>query len=153
MVRKLLGVLVVLTLVATGCGDDDEAAAESGVLRIEDAWARTSPMNADAGAVYMRITSPEADRLVKASAPASVARKTEIHETVMSGEGDAMAMQAVEFVELPAGEAVALEPGGYHVMLLDLNGQLELGEVFELTLTFLDAGEVTIAVEVRDEAP
>jgi copper(I)-binding protein len=106
---------------------------------------------ANAGAAYMQLTSPEADRLLGVSVPQSVAARAEIHETVMSG--DAMAMQQVEAIELPAGQTVSLEPGGYHVMLLELAEPLEAGETFELTLDFERAGDVVVVIEVRDQAP
>ncbi len=54
---------------------------------------------------------------------------------------------------LPAGETVALKPGGYHMMLLELPGPLETGEVFDIELT-LESGEThTVSVEVRESAP
>ncbi|MCU0274542.1 MAG: copper chaperone PCu(A)C, partial [Acidimicrobiales bacterium] len=64
-----------------------------------------------------------------------------------------MTMRPVDGIDLPAGEAVALEPGGLHVMLLDLPAPLEIGQTYELTLTFEQAGEQTVTVEVREEAP
>ena len=64
-----------------------------------------------------------------------------------------MTMHQVSAVELPAGEAVVFEPGGLHVMLVDLAGPLESGSSFELTLTFAIAAPKTVTVDVRDEAP
>ena len=70
------------------------------------------------------------------------------------GDGEiAMTMQEVAAIALPAGETVSLEPGGLHVMLLDLPEPLEAGEEFELTLTLEDGEELVVGVEVRDEAP
>ena len=70
-----------------------------------------------------------------------------------TGEG-AMVMQEVKGgLPIPAGKAVALEPGGYHVMLMELAKPLEEGSMFELTLTFESAGEKTVNVEVRTAAP
>jgi hypothetical protein len=37
-------------------------------------------------------------------------------------------------LELPAGKAVELKPGGYHVMLMDLKQQLKAGDTVPLTL-------------------
>jgi copper(I)-binding protein len=54
---------------------------------------------------------------------------------------------------LPAGETVVLEPGSYHVMLIDLVEPLETGQEFELTLDFENADEMTIDVEVMESAP
>ena len=77
----------------------------------------------------------------------------------MYEDGDMPMDQAMTMVELadglelPAGEAVNLEPGGYHVMLLQLAEPLVAGETFDLTLTFETAGTQVVSVEVRDNAP
>lgn len=176
-------------LILASCGDDtDEAAATTAAassgdaITIEGAWARTSPMMADAGAAYLTITSAADDALVSASVDPSIAGKVELHETRMvEGEMDmsattmagmesettamgemteetmapapAMEMVPVDKIELPAGEAVALAPGGLHIMLLDLAKPLELGETFTITLTFESGATQDVTVEVREEAP
>ena len=68
----------------------------------------------------------------------------------MSG---AMVMQQVATIALPAGETVTLEPGGYHLMFIDLVAPLEVGQSFTVTLTFAEAGEREVTFEVRDSAP
>ncbi len=158
----------------------DAPAAE---ILIEGAWARNSPMMAEMGAAYMTITSPVDDKLVAASVDASIAGMVQVHEVVMEmptedtmamgtettmamgtedtmhmGTGDTMpagemTMREVEFVELPAGMAVQLKPGGYHIMLMDLVAPLELGTTITITLVFENAGEITVEVPVLEEAP
>lgn len=73
-------------------------------------------------------------------------------ETTAAGMGE-MTMQPVDSVELPAGDTVVLEPGGYHIMLIDLVAPLETGQEIEVTLTFENAGERVVTVPVRDDAP
>lgn len=68
----------------------------------------------------------------------------------MDSSMEGMTMQPIESLELPAGQEVALEPGGYHVMLIDLVEPLVAGETFELTLELENAGEQTVTVEVRE---
>ena len=63
----------------------------------------------------------------------------------MDGE---MQMAPVDQIDLPAGETVALEPGGYHIMLVDVVEPLEDGDEIDVTLTFEQAGETTITVTV-----
>ena len=178
MKRTTIGLGAVLALVLAACGGGEAVTAEG-------AWARTSPMMASAGAVYMDLTSDEADRLIGASVDSSIAATTEVHETVevgehmgdgdmaegemesgdmeegMSDDGDmsdmegmgAMAMQEVEAIDLQAGGTVNLEPGGYHIMLLDLVAPLEVGDTFDVTLDFETADDLVVTVEVRDSAP
>lgn len=100
----------------------------------------------------MDITAAETDRLIGASVEPSIAATVEIHETSMNDEG-AMMMQPVVGIDLPAGETVKLEPGGYHIMLLDLVEPLETGQTYTLTLQFAESADQGIEVEVREEAP
>lgn len=61
-----------------------------------------------------------------------------------------MTMRQVDKIEIPANETVALEPGGLHIMLLDMQKTLAVGDTVEVTLEFANAGEVTATAEVRE---
>jgi copper(I)-binding protein len=74
-------------------------------------------------------------------------------DTTAMGGTEEMTMRPIDGLDLPAGTAVVLEPGGYHIMLLDLVAPLELGTEVSLTLTFEQAGEQTVSVPVLAEAP
>ena len=72
----------------------------------------------------------------------------------MDGLGGQMRMQELEDgLALVAGETVTFEPGGYHVMLLDIAEPLVAGDEIELTLEFAEAGDQTLTVEVMETAP
>jgi copper(I)-binding protein len=66
--------------------------------------------------------------------------------------GMEMSMREIDSLPLPAGQAVALEPGGYHIMLIDLTAPLEEGDSFELTLEFESGISVTVTVPIRSSA-
>ena len=93
----------------------------------------------------MRLTSKQATRLIGITSPA--AQVAEIHEMKM--DGDVMRMRAVPGVDLPAGQAVELKPGGYHLMLLDLKAPLAPNSAVPLTLTFQDAQGKRSSVRVN----
>lgn len=65
----------------------------------------------------------------------------------------AMTMQEVPSIEVPAGGTVVFEPGGFHVMLLELPDPLETGEEFDITLTLDDDTEIIVPVTVSETAP
>jgi copper(I)-binding protein len=121
------------------------AVAQGGDVEIKNAWARATPGGAQTAAVYVTITSPADDRLTGVSTP--VAKEAQLHS--MSMDGGVMKMRQVDSVDLPAGQAVALKPGGYHIMLVGLAKPLEAGQSFPLTLDFAKAGarQVTVTVE------
>ena len=83
-----------------------------------------------ASGAFMQITSAHGGKLLSVSSP--VAGVAEVHEMAM--EGTTMRMRAVGALELPAGQAVELKPGGYHVMLMDLKQQLKAGDTVPLSL-------------------
>ncbi|NJL53797.1 copper chaperone PCu(A)C [bacterium] len=99
-------------------------------------------------AVYLRLLNrgEEPDRLIAASSP--VAEITEIHQTTV--EDDVMRMGEIEGLDLPVDEWMAFEPGGYHIMLVNLQRELFEGEAIPLTLTFESGTELTITVPVYD---
>lgn len=92
-VRALAASLALVGAVSlSACGSDSDttdttAAATAGVT-VSKQWARTSPMEASTGAAYMDIVSAVDDKLVGAMVDASVAKMTEVHETVMVESGD-----------------------------------------------------------------
>jgi copper(I)-binding protein len=77
-----------------------------------------------------------------------VAGVAEIHEMKM--DKDVMKMAALpNGLALPAGKAVELKPGGYHVMLMDLKAPLTKDSTVPLTLTLQDAKGVKSSVELK----
>jgi copper(I)-binding protein len=115
-------------------------------ITVEDPWVRSNPNGM--GAAYMVVTSPESDEIVAASVEPSIAGTVEVHEVVM--QDGMMRMREVAGIPLPAGEAVTLEPGGYHIMLLDMPAMLEPGTEVELVLTFASGTEVPVTATVRE---
>jgi copper(I)-binding protein len=170
-------VAALVAVVALGgvaaCGSDADSAsmstttgvADEAELVVSDAWARESAMATGNGAVYFVVANGTAsdDELLSASVPADIAAEAQIHETteVTGDAGDQamsstmgtatgmMQMAEVESVAVPAGTTVAFEPGGLHVMLIELAGPLEAGTNVPLTLTFAEAGEIVLSAEVR----
>jgi copper(I)-binding protein len=130
-------------------------------LHVEDVWARPGKvmegMAGESGegdmpmvtsAVFMKLINKgrQADRLV--SAQADVAKTVEIHETRMEGEVMKM-VHLPDGLEIPAKGEVVLKPGSYHVMLIGLTGELNVGNRFSVVLTFEESGTMTVEAEVR----
>jgi copper(I)-binding protein len=97
---------------------------------VKDAWVRGTVAQQKSSGAFMHITSAKGGKLLEVSSP--VAGVAEIHE--MSMQGDMMRMRAVPALDLPAGKAVELKPGGFHLMLMDLKQQLKPGDNVPLTL-------------------
>lgn len=114
-------------------------------VKVEDAWVRGTVATQKASGAFMTLTASSPVRLV--GVQASVAGVTEIHEMAM--DKDIMVMRETSGIDLPAGRAVALKPGGYHVMLMDLKQPLKAGETVALTLSFEDAGKKRFTQDVK----
>jgi copper(I)-binding protein len=142
-----LPIAAVLVLAVAACSSGGSSASP-GAITVTDAWARTSPSVAMAGAAYLTITNGTGsdDALLSVSTPA--ATNPELHETMAMGSG-MTGMQPVARIAVPAGKTVKLEPGGFHIMLIGLTGELKAGSTIELTLKFEKAGEVKVTAEVR----
>jgi copper(I)-binding protein len=96
---------------------------------------------------YMQIKSDADARLVSVSSPA--VPRVEVHEMKM--DGDVMRMREVKAIELPKGRTVALQPGGFHLMLMNLSKPIAAGDVIPLTLV-VESGGKQQTVEVKAEA-
>jgi copper(I)-binding protein len=123
-------------------------------IAITNSWVRATVQGQKATGAFMTVTSKENAKLVAVSSP--VAGVVEIHEMKM--DKDVMKMAALpNGLDLPAGKAVDLKPGSYHIMLMDLKLPLTKEVAVPLTLTFQDgAGRKTqqvVQVPVSSQAP
>jgi periplasmic copper chaperone A len=116
-------------------------------VSVSDAWARATMPGQKVSGAYMQIQSDVDARLVSASSPA--VPRVEVHEMRM--DGDVMRMREVKAIDLPKGKTVSLEPGGFHIMLMNLAKPIAAGDVIPLTLV-IEAGGKHQNVEVKAEA-
>lgn len=154
MTRILLrrSVFALLLMPAGGCGDQTPSAPD---LAVTDAWVRaamvpegmTVPVNS---AAYLTIENrgDGPDRLVGASFEG--AKRVELHESFVDEQGIA-SMRPVDSVELPPGGEARLEPGGLHVMLMDLDAPLSAGDSVRMVLEFEVSGRLTVTAAVRQQ--
>lgn len=111
-----------------------------------------TPAPISSSAAYLRITNQEDsdDRLI--AVRTDIADHTMIHN--MTIDGTQMTMTAVEGgVVIPAGETVAFEPQGLHIMLMGLQRSMLPGDSIALTLSFEQAGDVVVTVPVAADEP
>ena len=128
------------------------AASSSGVV-LSQAWVRPAAKGQRVTGGYLQIQAREAVSLVGVSTP--VAGKAEVHEMKM--EGDVMRMRALPSLPVGAGQTVSLQPGGNHLMLMDLKQPVAAGSQVSLSLKFKDAKgqafEVPVSAVVQTVAP
>ena len=140
LAAALLGSMVTLSFAAA-------AQAQTGDVSVSQAWSRATPGGSRTGAAYLQIQAPAGggDKLV--AAKSEIAGRIELHNHIH--ENGVKKMRRVDAIEVPAGELVALKPGGLHLMLFDLKQPLKAGEKLPLTLVFEKAGEVNVTATVE----
>lgn len=140
---------IALAQMSHGSGHSESMAKKAGV-KVSQAWARATTPRARTGAAYVTLenSGSGSDTLVSVSTP--VAGRADLHTTIK--DGDIMRMRAVERIEVGPKAMVALQPGGVHIMLMDLKQPLKKGATFPMTLVFEKAGETTVEVAVQSIA-
>jgi len=143
VILALLIAILAVSLAACGGSKGPE-------IVISEPWARPSPKMATSGAAYMIIRNKGGEDDALIGATSDVSEVTEIHEMVID-DNNVMHMKPVKDQRLviPARKTVKLEPGGFHIMLINLDHQLEEGEVVHLTLKFEKSGEMKVDAPVK----
>lgn len=159
----LVGFFLLVVGTAVGCASDDgstsnsesaldtSAAVATGALTVEAAWARPGGAGG-MSALYARIGNGTAHADTLQSVATAVANTVEIHESY-EGEDGTRGMRPIGPVPVPAGEQVALAPGGKHVMLIRLNQALQPNDSLAVDFRFARAGTQSMKVPVRLQRP
>lgn len=155
----LVGIALASTLILSACsssgssesGDASSAAVESAIV-VEDPVVRAtddmSPVSKESGKLmtgsFMALTNNGSSEVALVGGSSPKAGYVEIHEVI---DGEMVPMSGG--LTLPAGERVKLKMGGYHVMLMDLEGPLAAGEEVPITLEFSDGSTTDIVASSR----
>ena len=143
LIKKLSALLTsaVLVFAISGCSTEQ--------LEISDSWVRSSDMSVSGGmtGMFMEITNPTSEEITLISG-SSDSGMVEIHETVMGADG--MQMQEINGgIEIPAGGTVVLQPGGLHVMIMNLNSDVVAGDEVSVDLEFDGHPNVSVTATAK----
>lgn len=153
MKTRFFTIMVAVLLVVAGCTAKQDVSEKSGI-EISDAWVRVvGNMEAmgdmgPATAIFMNIHNynDQTDLLLKAET--DIAEMAQIHLSEVDANG-VSSMHEVKEVLIPADGLAELKPGSYHIMLMGLKKVITEGEMITVTLTFQNAGAITIEAPVR----
>lgn len=142
--KKVLTFVLASMFLLSACGATD---AGTGV-EAHDYWARTALKDGNSAA-YMLLHnhSTENDALVGASS--DIAASVEIHLSEMTADG-VMRMIPQESIALPADGELELKPGSYHIMIIGLKQDLNVGDEITIILHFKKHGDISLTVPVLD---
>lgn len=132
--------LLVLALPVYAAGLADQ-------VSVADPYVRMPPPGAKTTGAYMTLKNAgdQEAQLVSAASPA--ANVTELHNHI--NDGGVMRMRQVKEIAVPAKGEVALKPGGYHVMLINLKAPLKEGDHVVINLGFADGSSKEVHASVK----
>ena len=139
-----------LIAVAVGLAPSFTPAAETAAdaVSVEQAYVREVPPVSQTSAAFMTLKNSGVEDHAVVAARSPAAAIVELHTHVMGDDG-MHRMREVEKVDVPAGGKAVLQPGGLHVMLINLTAPLKAGQQVELTLVYDDESEETVTAEVK----
>lgn len=144
MLLKLTSRVLILFLVYSGSLMAQTVADQ---MEVVDPYVRAVPPGQPNSASFLGLKNNDAADHALVAAKSSVAEVVELHtHTMVDGM---MRMRPVPKIDIPAGGEVKLQPGGLHVMLIGLTGELRPDEEVNLTLVFDDGSEKEIVAPIR----
>jgi periplasmic copper chaperone A len=151
----MLAVVAVASLSVVGlaaCGEDatttssTDASGDTAVVA-SDAWVKA--VDSDMTAAFGTLTNTTDDEVTLVAATTDASAMVELHEVVM--KDGSMVMQPKEGgIPIPAGGSATLEPGGDHIMLMDVTAPIEPGDVVELDLELSDGSTITMTATAKE---
>lgn len=155
-----------LIILAIGISACQTGEVDAPAIEVRDAWVRaTGSMGGTNGdqstqdnhfgmggsglnsAAYMVIMNKGGvnDNLLRVEG--EIAQAIELHRSEMID--GIMRMSPVANIEIPSGNKVELKPGGLHIMLINLKGEIKPGDQVSLNLIFELSGKMTVFIEAR----
>ncbi len=146
--------LAAAVLALTGCASTPTAAESSAPttaaesVTIEDAWVKAADSGMSAAFGVLHNASGEDVTVVSAETEASTS--LQLHETVENDAGEMVMREKEGGFSIPADGDLTLEPGGNHIMLMDLTAPIVAGDEVTFTLTFSDDSTFEFTAPVKD---
>lgn len=167
--RWMLAAVVAGGLLLAGCGSEPTApstttttssaaasstvAAANGEVTVADTWIRATDGTSDPTltAAFGVLTNHTDQQRTIISATNSASDHTELHEMAM--DNGAMVMRPVAGgITIPAGGTTTLEPGGLHVMIMNLSSPIKPGDEVSVVLTLDDGSTVPFTAVAKEFA-
>jgi hypothetical protein len=143
-------ILTILSLLLAVVSSTAILAAETAAdaVSVSDAYVREVPPVSQTTGAFLTLSNKDTQDHAVVAAKSPAAEIVELHTHIMGDDG-MHRMRELEKMEIPAGGETRLQPGGLHIMLINLVAPLKSGEQVEITLVFEDGSEQTISADVK----
>lgn len=139
----LIGVLLI-----TACSDPSPASCAG--LQVSEAWIREMPPGQQLSAGYMLFNNPGDQSVIIQRFSSPDFGRVELHETFH--EGQQVKMRKLESLTIPATEGLMLQPGGWHLMLMQPLRPIHTDKPVGLVL-HCETDELAVSATVRKQGP
>ncbi|ORM32479.1 copper chaperone PCu(A)C [Williamsia sp. 1135] len=143
-----LAAAVLCVTVFAACGDKEQTATQADSVTVSDQWVKAADSGMTAAFGQLANTGDSQIHLVSVSSPAS--GYMEIHEMATSDSGGMVMREKEGGLVIPAKGSHSLDPGGDHLMFMDITAPVTAGQTVDLTLTFDDGSTKEVEAQVRD---
>ncbi|MEL7832618.1 copper chaperone PCu(A)C [Fodinibius sp. Rm-B-1B1-1] len=152
---QLLLILLSGCFLFLGCGSESNSSNDSnskqevvlGKIALDNGWARPGSQQAKSAA-YLRISNGTASPDTVLSFSSDIAESVELHESIENNDGTTSMRPAGQQV-IKDGDKLLLEPGGLHLMLINLTQDLAVGDSLQLSIDFARVGTKNITVPIQ----
>ena len=138
-------------LVLSACMLDASATHSEDLLHWQDVWVRAMPPGAQVTAAYGKLMNHSNETVKISGLSSSVSGETQMHDVI--AEGDQRRMVQLMSVEVAPHESLIFEPGGRHIMLLDISNPPAEGDVVEICALSAAGTESCAQAAVERQAP
>ena len=121
------------------------------MLHWKDAWVRSMPPGAQVSAAYGMLMNHSDQTVTLSTVSSEISGTAEMHEVI--AEGDQRRMAELESIEIAPHETLIFEPGGRHIMLLDIAAPPVEGEAVEICAVSAAGTRACTEAAVRRQAP
>lgn len=115
-------------------------------VKVSDAKMRVLPGPVPA-AGYLTLTNNSDQTMTLFGATTEAFDRVELHRSVRDADGQAR-MERLTEIPVAAGESVALMPGGLHLMFMQRDMELSVGDEVEVILHWNQGQELSVPFEV-----
>ena len=126
--NKLLTLVSTLIVLASAPATSHDGDEHQHGLEIDQPWVRQTGNRTISAAIYLGIHNKGTYLETLKSVSTNAAARVQIHRS--QEEDGIMRMHHIETLLIAPNEALAFEPGGYHIMLTKLSAPLKENDIF-----------------------
>ncbi len=148
----LLTIPVLACFLLLGCSSESDSSEKNevilGKIELSGGWARPAKQGDTSGA-YLTIANGTASRDTLIDISSNIAENAELHRSIENDETGTIEMRPAGQQTIASGDKLRLEPGGLHIMLINLSRDLTVGDSLSISLKFTRVGTQTLKVPVQ----